>query len=201
MTPRPADLVGAQHLGAMVSAYVDRRLPPPLQQACDRHLVACAVCREAADAERRLLGSLRGAAMPGPPGDLQTSLLQLAARARAEEPERPQVAPTPLVVVPLHAPALHRSPVRAALLAGLAAGASAAAAWSIGVAAPVAAPGTTARPALPSGRSTSDGAGSGSAFARTVSAVRLSPSPMPSLRSTPTSMTSPAVRSAESRHD
>ena len=202
MSPRPGEPAGAQHLGALVSAYVDRRLPPPLQRACDRHLVACAVCREAAAAERRLLGSLRAAPMPGPPGNLQASLLGLAAQAQADASVRLPQTPTPLGVVSPHAPALHRSPVRAALLAGLAAGASAAAAWSIGVAAPAAPASGSAHPVTPNGSSTAARAGgSTGVFARTVSAVRAAPSSAPSTPDAPTSMTSRHAHWAESRHD
>ena len=188
MSPRPADGVGTQHLGTMVSAYVDRVLPPPLQHACDRHLVTCAVCREAAAAERRLLGSLREARMPGPPSRLQASLLDLAAQAPAP------VGPAPLGLVRRDAPAMHRSPVRAAMLAGLAAGASAAAAWSIGVATPAAAP---VPPVAPT---PSWGAPAPSTpFARTVAVLR------PGLgRSQQVPQTSVTVRRAhwaESLHD
>ncbi len=49
----------AQHLGLQVSAYVDRSLDPATLLSFDRHLVACEVCRHAADQERRLLASLR----------------------------------------------------------------------------------------------------------------------------------------------
>jgi len=127
------------HLGDLVSAYVDRTLPSDLQRRLDRHLVTCRVCAAAADAERRLLTSLRGARTPGVPSSLTAALRDLAV-ARSAAPRALAVRPDgrldrpsrPLPLVAQRAPALHRSPVRAALLAGLAAGASAAAAWGIG---------------------------------------------------------------------
>lgn len=132
-----------RHLGMQVSAYVDRRLDPATLRAMDQHLVACQVCRHAADEERRLLTSLRCGAMPGVSADLQSMLLGLAAqppRVAAGVPPIP-TAPVGLrqVRLPTVAPAappLHRSPRRAALAAGLAAGASAAAAIGLAVVGP-----------------------------------------------------------------
>jgi hypothetical protein len=114
-------------------------MPPELLRACDRHLVACAMCRAAADAERRLLSSLRGALTPGVPSSLEASLLGLCRTGAVA------VGPAPLGLVGRGAPPMHRSPVRAAMLAGLAVGASAAAAWGIAVVGPpVTSPATTA---------------------------------------------------------
>ena len=130
---------GSRHLGSLVSAYVDRSMPPELLRACDRHLVACAMCRAAADGERRLLSSLRGALTPGVPSSLEASLLGLCRTGTVA------VGPAPLGLVGRDAPPMHRSPARAAMLAGLAVGASAAAAWGIAVVGPpVTPPATTA---------------------------------------------------------
>lgn len=134
----------AQHLGLQVSAYVDRSLEPAVLLAFDRHLVACEVCRHAADQERRLLASLRHGT-PGVPSSLQASLLSLAAH-----PPVPQAPPAVRAAVPTVAPAappLHRSPRRAAALAGFAATASAVAAIGLATAGPGVAPATPLRPA------------------------------------------------------
>jgi Putative zinc-finger len=116
------------HLGSLVSAYVDRDLPAGVLLGCDQHLAVCGSCRAAAEEERRLLASMRSTTTPCLSSSLHTALLDLAASA-APMGQRPH-----LPVVDPSAPALHRSPVRAAVLAGLAAGASAAAALSLGVA-------------------------------------------------------------------
>ena len=138
MTPvvrvRPA--VRSRHLEAMLSAYADRSLSPAVLLACDQHVAICPGCRAAVDAERRLLSSLRTAATPGLPSRLEWALLDLAVHA---VPPIPAGGPPVLPVVNRSAPAMYRSPVRAALLASLAAGASAAAAWSLGVSGPGAA--------------------------------------------------------------
>lgn len=122
--------IGSRHLDDMLSAYADRRLPCVTLLACDQHVAICPGCRAAADAERRLLSSLRTSATPEVPGRLESALLGLAVDAA---PIVPTSRPVPLAVVGRSAPAMHRSPVRAAMLASLAAGASAAAAWSVGV--------------------------------------------------------------------
>ena len=114
----------------MLCAYADRSLPAATLLACDRHVAICPGCRDAVEAERRLLSSLRSDATPELPSGLESALLCLAVYAVPTVPTRP---PSPLVVVGRSAPAMHRSPVRAALLASLAAGASVAAAWSVGV--------------------------------------------------------------------
>ena len=127
---RVRPLVTTRHVDAMISAYADRTLPAATLLTCDQHVAICPRCRDAADAERRLLSSLRTSATPALPSRLELALLGLAVQAvpaaRASEPSR-------LVVVRRSAPPMHRSPMRAAMLASLAAGASAAAAWSVGV--------------------------------------------------------------------
>lgn len=136
----------SRHVGSQLSAYVDRCLDPTALREIDRHLVACQVCRHEVDQERRLLASLRHGSTPGLSASLQASLLSLAGGHElvpGPVPMMPRVAPVP-TVSPTR-PALHRSPRRAAGLAGFAAGASAAAA--IGLA--VAGPGATASPLRP----------------------------------------------------
>ncbi|HET7476667.1 MAG TPA: zf-HC2 domain-containing protein [Dermatophilaceae bacterium] len=163
--------VGATgHLGAHVSGYVDRTLGAGLQLALDRHVAVCPSCREAAQDERRLLGSLRSAAL-APPSGLAASLLRLsqtvpapAAPAAASATWAPWAAPNAtrqapvrrLPVLPAGAPPMHRSPVRAAMAAGLAVGASAAAAVGIGLAGMSAvATGTSGTPSVSPGRAPS----------------------------------------------
>ena len=154
-----------RHLGLQVSAYVDGRLDARQLHAFDQHLAVCLVCRHAADEERRLLTSLRSGPTPGFSADLQSMLLAMAQPAvapaapdddlavaattpswlrgmtrpsgpppipRAPESVRQLRVPT---VAPA-SPALHRSPRRAAAIAGLAAGASAAAAIGLAVVGP-----------------------------------------------------------------
>jgi Putative zinc-finger len=127
---RVRPLVTTRHVDAMLSAYADRTLPASTLLACDQHVAICPRCRDAADAERRLLSSLRTSATPALPSRLELALLGLAVHA---VPAAPASKPSRLVVVRRSAPAMHRSPMRAAMLASLAAGASAAAAWSVGV--------------------------------------------------------------------
>ncbi|GAA5026918.1 hypothetical protein GCM10023258_21200 [Terrabacter aeriphilus] len=143
------------HLKGHVRAYVDRALPPALLHVYDRHLVCCTVCRAAADQERRIVAALR--ADTGVPMSLRTSLMGLAAHpvegstlANAQPgareagvprvpspplgfrmPSAPSYEPVPTVAPT--APALHRSPMRAAVVASIAAGASVAAAWGLAV--------------------------------------------------------------------
>ena len=114
----------------MLSAYADRSLPAATLLACDQHVAICPGCLDAVGAERRLLSSLRSAVTPGLPLRLESALRDLAGHA---VPPVPTSGPSPLALVGRAAPAMHRSPVRAAMLASLAAGASAAAAWSLGV--------------------------------------------------------------------
>lgn len=139
-----------RHVGARLSAYVDRLLDPVVLREIDRHLVACQVCRCAVEEERRLLASLRYGVTPRLSEGLQASLLSLAGSgelgpglslAGSRTAPVPTVSPT--------GPGLHRSPRRAAGLAGFAAGASAAAAIGLAVAGPAAAPlrGPSPRPA------------------------------------------------------
>ena len=127
---RARSAVASRHVDAMLSAYADRRLPAATLLVCDQHVAICPGCRDAVDAERRLLSSLRTAGTPELPSRLESALRDLAISA---VPTVPTSRAVPLAVVSRSAPALHRSPVRAALLASLAAGASAAAAWSVGV--------------------------------------------------------------------
>ena len=134
------------HLKGHVRAYVDRALPPALLHLYDKHVVCCTTCRAAADQERRIVASLR--ADTGVPMSLRTSLIGLAA-APPEPPSAPggprvplpplgfrmPSAPTydPVPTVRPTAPALHRSPMRAAVVASIAAGASVAAAWGLAI--------------------------------------------------------------------
>ena len=126
----------------------------------DRHLVYCRVCQSAADQERRIVLALRSET--DIPTSLRSSLMGLAAtpptlrttgspmpsRAGGGPGESPVPVPPSGSLVsphPLHAlhdpvptvrptaPALHRSPVRAAVVASIAAGASVAAAWGLAV--------------------------------------------------------------------
>lgn len=137
------------HLRGNVRAYVDRALPPAILHLYDRHVVVCVSCRAAADQERRIVASLRSESGQVP-GALRSALMGLAAT-----PPEPVAAPSsgpriplgPLATrgatswavpdrvptVPPASPALHRSPMRAAVVASLAAGASVAAAWGLAV--------------------------------------------------------------------
>ncbi|MFC7595203.1 hypothetical protein ACFQU3_07810 [Terrabacter sp. GCM10028922] len=144
------------HLKGHVRAYVDRALPPALLHVYDRHLVCCAMCRSAAEQERRIVASLR--ADTGVPMSLRTSLMGLAASPPLESapagagpripmpplgfrmPSAPSYDPVPTVRPT--APALHRSPMRAAVVASIAAGASVAAAWGLTVSPVAGSPGS-----------------------------------------------------------
>lgn len=136
-------------LGQLVTAYADRTMDAASLHHWDLHLVACATCRAAVEAERRVLASLRSAATEVP-SDLRGMLLALAHEAADASPEPehgihrvrsfaphvrvhavPPVPVAPVPVVDRGAPALHRSARRATVLAGLAAGATAAAAWGL----------------------------------------------------------------------
>ncbi|MEO6145138.1 MAG: zf-HC2 domain-containing protein [Dermatophilaceae bacterium] len=123
-------LASSRHVDEMLSAYADRSLPAATLLSCDQHVAFCLRCQVAVDAERRMLSSLRTAVTPELSSRLESALLGVAAHAVPTVPTR---RPSPLTVVDRAAPAMHRSPVRAALLASLVAGASAAAAWSVGV--------------------------------------------------------------------
>jgi hypothetical protein len=135
------------HLRGYVRAYVDRALPPAMLHLYDRHLVCCAMCRSAADQERRIVAALR-ADTTGVPNSLRSALMGLAEHPPAEQPgssaprvplppigfRMPQPAShAPVPTVRPTAPALHRSPVRAAVVASIAAGASVAAAWGLAI--------------------------------------------------------------------
>lgn len=153
------------HLRGNVRAYVDRALPVPMLHAYDKHLVCCALCRALADQERRIVATLR--AETGVPQGLRSSLMGLAASAASpsslselsdlsDVPDVPRppwgfrmppsALPEPVPTVPPTSPALHRSPMRAAVVASLAAGASVAAAWGLAVS-PIPA-GSPLRPAV-----------------------------------------------------
>jgi len=136
------------HLRGQVRAYVDRSLPPAMLHLYDKHLVCCAVCRHAADQERRIVTALRSDT--GVPMSLRSSLIGLATTPPPmEQPSAsggPRVPAPPLgfrmpsgashdpvPTVRPTAPPLHRSPMRAAVLASIAAGASVAAAWGLAV--------------------------------------------------------------------
>ncbi len=145
------------HLRDEVRSYVERSLPEPVLRGFDRHVTVCVTCRAAADQERRIVSSLR--ADTGVPLSLRSSLLSLAGSPSSDAswgagpysgpngafdqrapavpvgfrmPPSPPHAPVPTVSP--QAPALHRSPVRAAVVASLAVSASVAAAWSLAVA-------------------------------------------------------------------
>ena len=134
------------HLRGYVRAYVDRALPPAMLHLYDKHLVCCVSCRDAVERERRIVASLRSDT--GVPTSLRSALLGLAATpppAEAERDHGPRVPLPPANVrggLPVYepvptvhpgAPALHRSPMRAAVVASIAAGASVAAAWGLAV--------------------------------------------------------------------
>jgi hypothetical protein len=127
---RGRSVVASRHLEEMLSPYADRSLCASTLLACDQHVSICPGCRAAADGERRLLRSLRTAATPGLSTRLELALLDLAGQ---EVPPALTRGPSSLAVMSTSAPAVYRSPMRAAVLAGLVAGASAAAAWSLGV--------------------------------------------------------------------
>ena len=192
---RVRPLVSTRHVDAMLSAYADRTLPAAMLLACDQHVAICPRCRVAVDAERRLLSSLRTSATPALPSRLELALLGLAVHA---VPAPPASEPSRLVVVRRSAPPMHRSPMRAAMLASLAAGASAAAAWSVGVSsvgpsaashtlvrahAPAAAvrlPGDTAASSQSASSSVSPGATAGIAGSIQLTTSFTAPSPAPS---------------------
>lgn len=126
---RARSLPASRHLDEMLSPYADRSLPPATLLTCDQHVSICPGCRAAADAERRLLTSLRSAATPGLSNRLESALLDLAGHGVAPAAG----GPAQLAVMARSAPAVYRSPIRAAVMAGLVASASAAAAWSLGL--------------------------------------------------------------------
>lgn len=113
--------------------YVAGTLGAEREWAWDRHLVACRLCAHAVAEERRIRAALAGA--PSMPGDLRSSLLALGRTLATEAvPTAPVGAPDPLRLLRPDAPACHRSPLRATVVAAAAAGVSAAAAWSLTVA-------------------------------------------------------------------
>ncbi|MBD3784955.1 MAG: hypothetical protein IE926_18730, partial [Micrococcales bacterium] len=101
-----------------LSEYVADRLPERRAAAWDHHLVACELCRHAADQERRLRVALAGA--PSMPGDLRTTLLALG--RDLEVPARTAAGPEPLPLLAPGAPPCHRSALRATVVAAAAAG-------------------------------------------------------------------------------
>lgn len=139
-----SDAMRVRCLGDELTEYAAGRLPLDRQWAWDRHLVACQVCCHAVAQERRLRSALAGS--PSMPGELRSSLLALGTSMAAEAPPRAAAVahPDPLRLLAPSAPACHRSPLRATVVAAAAAGVSAAAAWSLTV---VPAPGAV-RPAL-----------------------------------------------------
>ncbi len=160
------------HLRNHVRAYVDRALPPALLHLYDRHVVCCAMCRAAADQERRIVASLRSDT--GVPMSLRSSLIGLATAPPTPEmpshsgpriplppigfrmPSAPSYDPVPTVSP--GAPALHRSPMRAAVVASIAAGASVAAAWGLAVSPVAGSGGTSVRvPAATFGQNSMNG--------------------------------------------
>jgi hypothetical protein len=122
------------------------------------------MCRALADQERRIVTSLRSET--GVPHGLRSSLMGLAAEPtfQSSPPEVPRPPrgfrmpapsfPTPVPTVPPTSPPLHRSPVRAAVVASLAAGASVAAAWGLAVAPLPASPLRTPSARVPAGAAT-----------------------------------------------
>lgn len=156
-----------RHLGLQVSAYADRALPAPMLRDLDRHVVACVVCRAAADRERQMLSRLRADVPMGMPDSLRCLLVGLA-DLPASVPGLPATAPGLAAGAPRHPPPMralpvvapgaaprYRSPVRAVVLAGVAVGAASAAAWSLAAApfpgatltsAPASSPVSTSRP-------------------------------------------------------
>jgi hypothetical protein len=129
-----SDAMRVRCLGDELTEYAAGRLPLPRQWAWDRHLVTCRVCAHAVDEERRLRSALAG--VPSMPGDLRSTLLALGSSLATEAPRRPVPVSAhhrPLALLAPSAPACHRSPLRATVVAAAAAGVSAAAAWSLTV--------------------------------------------------------------------
>ena len=129
-----SDAMRVRCLGDELTEYAAGRLPLPRQWAWDRHLVTCRVCAHAVDEERRLRSALAG--VPSMPGDLRSTLLALGSSLATEAPRRPVAVSAhhrPLALLAPSAPACHRSPLRATVVAAAAAGVSAAAAWSLTV--------------------------------------------------------------------
>lgn len=192
------------HLKGYVRAYVDRALPPAMLHLYDKHLVCCTVCRAAADQERRIVASLRSDT--GVPMSLRTSLMGLGAAPSGEPqpapdgrdgsggprvpmppagfrmPSSPSYDPVPTVRPT--APALHRSPMRAAVVASIAAGASVAAAWGLAIA------------PVPGSRTPSVRGPVASFGANPVSAVNFGGSVLPGNRVTPVTRQNPGVDEA-----
>ena len=109
--------------------YAAGRLAAPRVVTWQRHLAVCDLCAVALERERRLRAALAGA--PSMPGDLRTSLMAMGASLEQPVPQPPVASP--LALLSPGAPACHRSPLRATVVAAAAVGVSAAAAWSLTV--------------------------------------------------------------------
>ena len=135
------------HLGDRLSDYVDRALPADDLAVCDRHVLICPSCGQAVVDERNLLASLRRVDVPAQGDALQQALRQLGAQA----PAAPDHDQERLSVLPLGAPAMHRSARLSVALAGAAAAVCAVAAWSATGGHPVQVQDSTPPAAQPSG--------------------------------------------------
>lgn len=157
MSPLP----GRRCLGDEISEYAAGRLDPHSARQWDLHLVACASCRDAVEQERRLQSAFSAVA-PAIPPSLRSTLLSLAATVAASLPDEDGGGAVPraplglaalshpaLPVVPPGAPAMHRSPLRSAVIATAVAGASAAAALGLGMTTAQTVTSGTPRPAAP----------------------------------------------------
>lgn len=131
-----------------LSEYAAGRLEGARQDAWERHLVVCELCRHAVGQERRLRAALAGA--PSMPGDLRVTLLALGRGMEAEP--RPSAGPGVLPLLAPSDPPCHRSALRATVVAAAAGGVAAAAAWSLTVIGAPVAPrqGVVAGPSTPS---------------------------------------------------
>ncbi|MGL5817215.1 MAG: hypothetical protein ACRCYR_06610 [Phycicoccus sp.] len=156
-------------LGDELGEYVAQTLPAEREWVWARHLIACRLCAQAVAEERQMRSAMAGA--PSMPGELQASLLALGRTLAAESPTCAAVpVRDPLRLLSPSAPACHRSPLRATVVAAAAAGLSAAAAWSLTPA------GTgSARPAVTTVTVTPVGASTGGAAAAVEPAVFLTP--------------------------
>lgn len=115
--------------------YVADRLGDAERRRFERHLVACAACRDAVLGERRLRARLASGA-PSLPSGLHSHLLALGGPRERGAPALPVAwgAGPSLAVLAPTSPPCHRSALRSAVVAAAAAGASAAAAWTLSVA-------------------------------------------------------------------
>lgn len=97
--------------------YVDQLVPAAGAVRIERHLVVCQSCRATVDAERELLGRLRGVAEPGNQEQFLASLRQVG-EWEAASPARP--GPSAPSTLPENAPAQYVSARRSLSLAALA---------------------------------------------------------------------------------